>query len=45
MVGWLVSFDGQISDAAAHRVIEVIASEIETEVGESIEFVQVGWQE
>jgi hypothetical protein len=45
MVGWLVSFDGPISDAEAHRLIEVIASQIETEVGESIDFVQVGWQE
>jgi len=45
VVGWLVSFDGPISDAEANRIIEIIASQIETEVGESIEFVQVGWQE
>jgi hypothetical protein len=45
MVGWLVSFDGPISDAESHRIIEIIASQIETVVGESSEFDQVGWQE
>lgn len=41
MGGWQVAFEGSITEADAQRTIEVVAAQVENEVGEPVEVVRL----